>query len=288
MRRFTASRAPRRSAVYDNVVSYSGLQHFMDVPIKNYSSGMHMRLGFAIAANLDPDILLLDEIFAVGDEEFQRQCMATLQEFLASGRTIIFVSHSAAAVQAICRRVCVLEAGELQLRRRRRRRSRRVPAAELAIAAPGTWSRRAGRRTTEREATPIARAGLLRRRTRARGCSIFSGARACSRRTTFSTSDAAALRRRSTCCLHGTEPLLGIRQASRAVRRRRPDRIAEGGRRPERGHFVVNEDFDLSEVPYTFDFAFSSPLSAAAVAQQHRPVLRVRHPQAFAGWTAST
>src|SRR4051794_23992315 len=101
-------------AVYDRVVSYSGLQHFMDVPIKNYSSGMHMRLGFAIAANLDPQILLLDEIFAVGDEEFQRQCMATLQGFLAAGRTIIFVSHSSAAVQAICRRVCVLEAGELK------------------------------------------------------------------------------------------------------------------------------------------------------------------------------
>ena len=58
----------------------------MDVPIKNYSSGMHMRLGFAIAANLNPNIMLLDEIFAVGDEEFQRQCMATLEEFLASGR----------------------------------------------------------------------------------------------------------------------------------------------------------------------------------------------------------
>ena len=59
------------------VVEYSGLEQFIDVPIKNYSSGMHMRLGFAIAANLDPDILLLDEIFAVGDADFQQRCIAT-------------------------------------------------------------------------------------------------------------------------------------------------------------------------------------------------------------------
>src|SRR4029453_17756468 len=61
-------------AIYESIVEYSGLQHFIDVPIKNYSSGMHMRLGFAIAANLDPDILLLDEIFPVGDPAFQQRC----------------------------------------------------------------------------------------------------------------------------------------------------------------------------------------------------------------------
>ena len=91
--------------VYDAVVEYSGLRHFMDVPIKNYSSGMHMRLGFAIAAKLDPDVLLLDEIFAVGDADFQQQCMATLKSFQARGKTIVFVSHSSAAVQAVCHRV---------------------------------------------------------------------------------------------------------------------------------------------------------------------------------------
>ena len=99
--------------VYDEVVSYSGLRHFMDVPLKNYSSGMHMRLGFAIAANLDPDVLLLDEIFAVGDADFQRQCMATLDAFQARGKTLVFVSHSSAAVQAVCRRVCLLDHGRL-------------------------------------------------------------------------------------------------------------------------------------------------------------------------------
>jgi ABC-type polysaccharide/polyol phosphate transport system ATPase subunit len=100
-------------AVYDRIVDFSGLAHFIDVPIKNYSSGMHMRLGFSIAANLDPDILLLDEIFAVGDASFQQRCIETVQQFLARGKTIIFVSHAPEAVRAICRRVCVLERGEL-------------------------------------------------------------------------------------------------------------------------------------------------------------------------------
>jgi ABC-2 type transport system ATP-binding protein len=99
--------------IYDAVVEYSGLDHFIDVPIKNYSSGMHMRLGFAIAANLDPDILLLDEIFAVGDADFQRRCTATVKEFVAQGKTIIFVSHAPLAIRTICRRVCVLEQGQL-------------------------------------------------------------------------------------------------------------------------------------------------------------------------------
>jgi len=102
-------------AVYDAIVEYSGLGHFMDVPLKNYSSGMHMRLGFAITANLDPDILLLDEIFAVGDEGFQQRCIGTLQEFRARGKTIIFVSHSPDAIRTICHRVCLLDQGRLLL-----------------------------------------------------------------------------------------------------------------------------------------------------------------------------
>jgi ABC-2 type transport system ATP-binding protein len=99
--------------VYDAIVDYSGLEHFIDVPLKNYSSGMHIRLGFAIAANLDPDILLLDEIFAVGDADFQRRCTATIEAFIEQGKTIMFVSHAPSAIRAICGRVCVLEQGEL-------------------------------------------------------------------------------------------------------------------------------------------------------------------------------
>jgi ABC-type polysaccharide/polyol phosphate transport system ATPase subunit len=105
--------APETDALYPAIVRYSGLEHFIDVPIKNYSSGMYMRLGFAIAANMDPDILLLDEIFAVGDADFQERCVATLRGFMDRGKTIVFVSHSPDAVRTMCRRTCVLDHGEL-------------------------------------------------------------------------------------------------------------------------------------------------------------------------------
>jgi ABC-type polysaccharide/polyol phosphate transport system ATPase subunit len=100
-------------AIYRDIVSYSGLEHFIDVPIKNFSSGMYMRLAFAIAAKLAPDIMLLDEIFAVGDIDFQQRCVATIKGFLDQGKTIVFVSHSPDAVRAICERACVLDHGEL-------------------------------------------------------------------------------------------------------------------------------------------------------------------------------
>jgi ABC-type polysaccharide/polyol phosphate transport system ATPase subunit len=105
---------PEIAALYSRVVEYSGLEHFMDTPLKSYSSGMQLRLGFAVAAHLDPDILLLDEIFAVGDTEFQRKCLTTLQQFRARGKTILFVSHTATAIRSMCDRVCVLEQGRLQ------------------------------------------------------------------------------------------------------------------------------------------------------------------------------
>jgi ABC-2 type transport system ATP-binding protein len=100
-------------AIYPAVVNYSGLDHFIDIPAKNYSSGMLMRLGFAVAANLDPDVLLLDEVFAVGDAEFQERCIGTLRSFIEEGKTVVLVSHDPAAIRTICQRVCVLEHGEL-------------------------------------------------------------------------------------------------------------------------------------------------------------------------------
>ena len=99
--------------MYDGIVEYSGLEHFMDVPIKNYSSGMHLRLGFAIAARLDPDILLLVDIFAVGDADFQKRCIETIESFRERGKTVMFVSHSMESVRAICHRVCLLDHGRL-------------------------------------------------------------------------------------------------------------------------------------------------------------------------------
>lgn len=98
---------------YPRVVEYSKLEHFMDVPIKNYSSGMRMRLGFAIAVHLDADVLLLDEIFAVGDAEFQEQCAETLHGLRAQGKTILFVSHATPSIRKVCSRVCVLDHGHV-------------------------------------------------------------------------------------------------------------------------------------------------------------------------------
>jgi ABC-2 type transport system ATP-binding protein len=97
--------------IYDEVVDYSEIAQFIDEPIKNYSSGMVMRLGFAVAAHLDPEVLLLDEIFAVGDEAFQAKCRQTMMQFIDKGRTVVFVSHSAESVKQICNRVCVLSDG---------------------------------------------------------------------------------------------------------------------------------------------------------------------------------
>jgi len=99
--------------IYDAVVEYAELAAFIHEPIKNYSSGMVVRLAFAVAAHLDADVLLLDEIFAVGDIAFQAKCRRTIRRFIDDGRTILFVSHAAAAVAEVCSRVCVLDAGRL-------------------------------------------------------------------------------------------------------------------------------------------------------------------------------
>ena len=102
------------AGIYDQIVAYSGLEQFIDQPLKNYSSGMQMRLGFSVSVHLNPDILLLDEIFAVGDADFQQRCLRTMRELQDRGRTIVFVSHSAAAVQTICRHAYLLDHGTLR------------------------------------------------------------------------------------------------------------------------------------------------------------------------------
>jgi ABC-type polysaccharide/polyol phosphate transport system ATPase subunit len=98
----------------DEIVAFSELERFMDLPVRTYSSGMVMRLGFAVAAHLDVDVLLLDEVFAVGDEEFQRKCFGKIFEFKQRGGTIVFVSHDAAAVERLCTRAVLLRQGRIE------------------------------------------------------------------------------------------------------------------------------------------------------------------------------
>jgi ABC-2 type transport system ATP-binding protein/lipopolysaccharide transport system ATP-binding protein len=102
------------SVAMDDIVEFSGIGDFIDVPVKVYSSGMYVRLGFSIAANLDPELLIIDEIIAVGDEEFQRRCFDRLYELRRRGTTIVFVSHSLALIQTLCDRVAWLEHGRLR------------------------------------------------------------------------------------------------------------------------------------------------------------------------------
>jgi ABC-type polysaccharide/polyol phosphate transport system ATPase subunit len=97
----------------DEVVAFAGLEEFIDLPVRTYSSGMYMRLGFAIASHIDADVLLLDEVFAVGDEQFQRKCFGKIFEFKQRGGTIVFVSHDATAVERLCDRAILLRDGRV-------------------------------------------------------------------------------------------------------------------------------------------------------------------------------
>lgn len=104
----------RRSEIrkkLDSIIEFSGVGRYIEVPVKRYSSGMYVRLGFAIAAHLDPDILLLDEVLAVGDAAFQAKCLERIAELRKSGRTIVFISHDLAAVYRLCDRAILLNHG---------------------------------------------------------------------------------------------------------------------------------------------------------------------------------
>lgn len=100
---------------YDDIVEFAGLEKFIDTPVKNYSSGMTVRLGFAIAAHVDPEILLIDEVLAVGDQSFQRKSSEKIEEFRQDGRTIIVVSHGTSQLQQMCNQIAWLEKGELRM-----------------------------------------------------------------------------------------------------------------------------------------------------------------------------
>lgn len=99
---------------FDEIVDFSGVEEFIDTPVKRYSTGMQVRLAFAVAAHLEPEILLVDEVLAVGDVEFQRRCIGKMESIGASGRTVLFVSHSMPTVARLCERAILLRSGRLQ------------------------------------------------------------------------------------------------------------------------------------------------------------------------------
>ena len=101
------------AAKLDRIVDFAGISQFIDTPVKRYSSGMYVRLGFSIVAHLNPDILLLDEVLAVGDSTFQSKCIQRIDELKRSGVTIVFISHDLASVERLCDRVLLLRQGEV-------------------------------------------------------------------------------------------------------------------------------------------------------------------------------
>jgi lipopolysaccharide transport system ATP-binding protein len=98
----------------DQIIAFAGVEKFVDTPIKRYSSGMRLRLGFAVAAHMDPDVLFVDEVLAVGDADFQKKCLNAMDDMRSGGRTVLFVSHNMAAIENLCRRTVWIDAGRLR------------------------------------------------------------------------------------------------------------------------------------------------------------------------------
>lgn len=100
---------------FDDIVKFSGIEQFLDTPVKRYSSGMYVRLAFSVAAHMEPDILVIDEVLAVGDAEFQKKCMGKMEEITnKDGRTILFVSHNMSAIKTLCTKTILLEKGQVK------------------------------------------------------------------------------------------------------------------------------------------------------------------------------
>src|SRR5262244_2227246 len=99
---------------FDEIVSFAEVEKFIDTPAKHYSSGMYVRLAFAVAAHLDPEIMIIDEVLAVGDQRFQDKCLNKMGEVHKQGRTILFVSHSMPSIQRLCSRVLLIDHGQIQ------------------------------------------------------------------------------------------------------------------------------------------------------------------------------
>ena len=99
----------------DEIIDFSGIEEFIDTPVKRYSSGMYVRLAFAVAAHLEPEILIVDEVLAVGDAEFQKKCLGKMGEVSRTGRTVLFVSHNTEAVSTLCSKCIILSKGRIEL-----------------------------------------------------------------------------------------------------------------------------------------------------------------------------
>jgi len=130
---------------FDEIVEFSEISQFIDTPVKRYSSGMYLRLAFAVAAHLEPDILVMDEVLAVGDAEFQRKCLGKMNDVAAQGRTVLFVSHNMSAILRLTQEAIVLQKGQLTLR---------APTSEAVDYYLASGQSQAGERTWDADEIP--------------------------------------------------------------------------------------------------------------------------------------
>ena len=181
---------------YDAIVEFSGVEKFIDTPVKRYSSGMYVRLAFAVAAHLEPEILLVDEVLAVGDAEFQRRCLGRMEELGSSGRTVIFVSHQLPAVAQMCDRAIQINGGTRRRRRPPGRGDRQLPPPDPQLGVGAIVAR--SQRTGERPCEDPRRYGSFRTTACRRGSST-SATRSRSRSCSASRARASRCFRRSRC-----------------------------------------------------------------------------------------
>src|SRR2546423_3557500 len=120
---------------FDEIVAFAEIEKFVDTPVKRYSSGMYVRLAFAVAAHLEPEILFVDEVLAVGDIAFQKKCLGKMGNVAKEGRTIVFVSHNMAAINALCSRCIILNAGEVEFDGSTAKATERYYAESLSIGS---------------------------------------------------------------------------------------------------------------------------------------------------------
>lgn len=128
------------AAKFDEIVAFSEIEKFLDTPVKRYSSGMYVRLAFAVAAHLEPEILLVDEVLAVGDATFQKKCLGKMGDVAQEGRTILFVSHNMSAIQRLCARSFLLEAGQIAAWGNTPEIVNRYVATDAYTATPRKWN----------------------------------------------------------------------------------------------------------------------------------------------------
>jgi ABC-type polysaccharide/polyol phosphate transport system ATPase subunit len=248
-------------AMLPAIVEYSGLTNFMDQPLRSFSSGMYMRLGFALAANMRPDLLLLDEVFAVGDADFQKRCMETMQDIRRRGCTVMFVSHATAAVRAVCSRVVVLDAGRvvfdggvdegLDVHAR-------LMAQEHAAALPGARARQ------DAEAVAARHREAMGMSWEALGpwAVTFLRSQGLERDHFFLDVGCGSL----PVALH-LLPLLdqarywGVDTDRTLFEAGVRFELGRAGVVADRGHFLINQQFDLSDCPYGFSLALAHSLA---------------------------